>query len=256
MKLITLNTWGGRAGKEPLLSFFKKHKDGVDIFCLQEVFAAQYDGYDKRLTANQKLNVSMMMNNGMQDIRDTLGSGYATLYHPHFYDLFGLMMVAKQKYSILESGDIFVHKHKGYIAEDDLANHARNIQYAKMNINGKSITIVNFHGLWNGKGKTDSEERILQSKNIISFLKEVKGEIILCGDFNLRPDTKSIALLEDFGLRNLITEYGVTSTRTSYYKKEEKFADYVLVTKGVEVKDFKVLPDEVSDHSALLLEFE
>ncbi len=61
--------------------------------------------------------------------------------------------------------------------------------------------------------------------------------------------------LEDFGLRNLIKEYGITSTRTSFYTKPEKFADYMLVSPGVEVKDFKVLPDEVSDHSPLYLEF-
>jgi len=256
MKLVTLNTWGGRAGKDLLLSFFRSHKDDVDIFCLQEVFAAQYDGFDKQLTANQKLDVSMFMNQGMQDIRDTLGDEYATLYHPHFHDLFGLMMVSKQKYPILENGDIFVHKHKGYVSENDIANHARNIQHAKMDINGKLVTVINFHGLWNGKGKTDSEERIQQSKNIVSFLKGVKGEIILVGDFNLRPDTESLALLEATGLRNMITEYGITSTRTSYYKKEETFADYVLVTDGIDVTDFKVLPDEVSDHSALLLEFE
>jgi len=37
MKIISLNTWGGRAGKENLLDFFRKHKN-IDIFCLQEVW--------------------------------------------------------------------------------------------------------------------------------------------------------------------------------------------------------------------------
>jgi endonuclease/exonuclease/phosphatase family metal-dependent hydrolase len=256
MKLITLNTWGGRAGKELLLSFFKEYRDDIDIFCLQEVFAAQYDGFDKQPTANQKLDASIFMNHGMQDIRDTLGKGYATLYHPHFYDLFGLMMAVKSNTPILESGDIFVHKHRTYEPKVDTANHARNIQYAKININNRPVTVINFHGLWNGKGKADSEERIQQSKKIVSFLEGVKGEIILSGDFNLRPDTESISILEDVGLRNMVTEHGITSTRTSYYKKEEKFADYVFVTNGIDVKDFKMLPEEVSDHSALLLEFE
>jgi endonuclease/exonuclease/phosphatase family metal-dependent hydrolase len=61
---------------------------------------------------------------------------------------------------------------------------------------------------------------------------------------------------KELGMRNLITEYGVTSTRTSLYTKtEERFADYIFVSKDIEVKDFKVLPDVVSDHAALLLEF-
>lgn len=118
------------------------------------------------------------------------------------------------------------------------------------------MTIINFHGLWNGKGKTDNEDRILQSRNIVDFIGGLKGEVVLCGDFNLLPDTESIKIFEDAGLRNLIKEYGITSTRTSHYTKPGKYADYVFVSRGVRVKDFKVLPEEVSDHSALLLEMD
>ena len=32
------------------------------------------------------------------------------------------------------------------------------------------------------------------------------------------------------------------------------FADYIFVSKDIKVKDFKVLPDEVSDHLALSIE--
>lgn len=133
---------------------------------------------------------------------------------------------------------------------------SKNIQYILTERNGKRLNIVNFHGLWNGKGKTDSDSRIAQSKEIVTFLKTLSGEIVLCGDFNLKPDTESLKIIEEFGFRNLIREYGVTSTRTSLYKKEERFADYMLVTSGVKVLDFKVLPDEVSDHNAMFVEFE
>jgi exonuclease III len=37
MKIVFLNTWGGRVG-QPLLEFFKNHQD-VDVFCLQEVWS-------------------------------------------------------------------------------------------------------------------------------------------------------------------------------------------------------------------------
>ena len=62
-------------------------------------------------------------------------------------------------------------------------------------------------------------------------------------------------MLEEEGLRNLIAEHGVTSTRTTLYPRAESFADYVLVSAGVDVLEFRVLPDEVSDHAPLLLEF-
>jgi endonuclease/exonuclease/phosphatase family metal-dependent hydrolase len=60
---------------------------------------------------------------------------------------------------------------------------------------------------------------------------------------------------EKLGCIDLIKKYGITSTRTSLYLKPIKFADYVFVSKGIDVIDFKVLPDEVSDHAPLLLDF-
>jgi endonuclease/exonuclease/phosphatase family metal-dependent hydrolase len=58
-------------------------------------------------------------------------------------------------------------------------------------------------------------------------------------------------------MRNLIREYGITSTRSSLYATSPvMYADYALTTPGVKVNEFKVLPDEVSDHLALLLDFE
>ncbi len=147
-----------------------------------------------------------------------------------------------------------MHKYKEFVPEDNAGKHARNIQYIKIGESHTPLTVINFHGLWNGEGKGDSEDRILQSQNIVDFLKEQTGDVILCGDFNLTPDTKSLQMIEGFGLRNLITEYSVTSTPTSYYTKPEKFADYMLVSKGIQVVNFEVLPEEVSDHAALLLE--
>jgi endonuclease/exonuclease/phosphatase family metal-dependent hydrolase len=142
------------------------------------------------------------------------------------------------------------------VPEGDIGLHARNIQYVSFMQNGKTITVVNFHGLWNGRGKTDSDDRIAQSQKIIDFLRTCSGEVILCGDFNLLPDTRSIKMFEDFGLCNLITEYKISSTRTSHYTKPEKFADYVFISKGLQINDFKVLPDEVSDHAPLFIDME
>jgi endonuclease/exonuclease/phosphatase family metal-dependent hydrolase len=89
----------------------------------------------------------------------------------------------------------------------------------------------------------------------LEFISKISGDCILCGDFNLSLNTESIKLFELFGLRNLIRENNIISTRTSFYKKPEKHADYIFVTKGIKVEDFKVLTEEVSDHCPLFLEF-
>lgn len=253
MKIISLNTWGGRAGKEGLLSFFEKYKDEVDIFCLQEIWSGPYEYYDDSKAGGAPLNEGNVMVYGMQEISELL-SEHAPYFRPHFLENYGLMMLVRKDLDVLEEGEVFVYKQKGYIPEGDLGNHARNIQYVTFNKEGQAFTVINFHGIWNGQGKGDSEDRILQTENILDFTRNLSRELVLCGDFNLRPDTKSIQLFEEAGMRNLIKEYKVDSTRTSHYTKPEKFADYAFVTSGVNVKDFKVLPDEVSDHAPLFIE--
>ncbi len=247
MKIVSLNTWGGIAGLDNLLDFFKKNHE-VDIFCLQEIFnGGQDDPKEQREPIESKVyDLLSRLEHAMPD--------YTLYFRPHLKDYFGLAIAIKKDLEVIEEGEVFVHKHKGYTAPGALGHHARNIQYVKLFHQGKPLQVINFHGLWNGQGKTDTDDRLTQSTNIVEYLKTVPGNMVLCGDFNLRPDTESIAMLENFGLRNLVKEYGITSTRTSHYTKAEKFADYAFVNPGLGVKDFRVLPDEVSDHAPLLIE--
>ncbi|MDO8953631.1 MAG: hypothetical protein Q7V63_02130 [Gammaproteobacteria bacterium] len=56
-------------------------------------------------------------------------------------------------------------------------------------------------------------------------------------------------------MENLIRRHHIKSTRTSYYAKDEKFADYVFVSPDINVNHFSAMADEVSDHAPLLLDF-
>jgi len=254
MKIISLNTWGGRAGKQELLAFFEKYKD-VDIFCLQEIWSAPHDLERGTIVAGMSFDNETIMTEGLQKISVTL-SEHVPYFRPHVDDNYGLLMLVKKDHNIIQEGEQWVYKHRNYIPNGDLGNHARNIQYVTFEKDGKPFTVINFHGIWNGMGKTDTEDRILQSKNIIEFTKTLNHDFILMGDFNLLPDTESIKLFEEAGLKNLIKEYGITSTRTSFYTKPILYADYAFVTTEIGIKEFKVLPEEVSDHTALYLEIE
>jgi len=44
--------------------------------------------------------------------------------------------------------------------------------------------------------------------------------------------------------------------RSAFYKKPVRFADYVLVSQEIKVKDFHVPDVEVSDHLPMVLDFE
>jgi endonuclease/exonuclease/phosphatase family metal-dependent hydrolase len=244
MKILSLNLWGGRI-YEPLAQFIQKNGT-IDIFCFQEMY---HDAHEKETLWTDDTRLNLLL-----DIQKMLPN-HTCIYHPHLDTYWGLAMFVKNDIAVLEEGDKFVHKENGWNPEMEVQGHtAKNIQYIKIKKEDKEIFVMNFHGLWNGQGKTDTEERINQSKNILEFMRELPGEFVLCGDFNLLPTTESLKMFEASGLRNLIQENRIISTRTSYYTKPDKFADYAFVTKGLIVKDFKVLPDEVSDHSPLYLE--
>lgn len=255
MKIITLNTWGGRAGNEKLLTFFKQYKDTADVFCLQEIWSGPYRHLEGDNAGGKAIDHSNILVYGLQEISQIL-TEHTAYFRPHHLENYGLLMFVRKSLSVLEEGERFVHKHKEFVPIGDVGHHARNVQYVKIQRDEKELAILNFHGLWNGRGKTDSEDRLVQSKNIVQLLQDLRSQVVFCGDFNLLPNTESLKTIERFGLKNLIKEYNVQSTRTSFYAKEDKFADYILVSSETKIVNFKVLSEEVSDHTALMVEIE
>jgi len=256
MQIISLNTWGGRAGHEALLDFFKTHA-ATDIFCLQEIWAAAYEHLEGVHAGGVALDHEQIMTRGLQEISKAL-SGHTPFFRPHHGDNYGLLLLVRKEIAVLEEGDIFVYKERGYVPEGDVGGHARNIQYVTVETVRGPLTVINFHGLWTGtgpgQGKNDSADRLEQSARILAFTEKLPNPFVLCGDFNLLPETESLQMFERAGLRNLIKESGVTSTRTRFYEKPAKFADYAFVSPGIELNKFSVLPDEVSDHAPLLID--
>jgi exonuclease III len=254
MKFITLNTWMGGL-KEPLLNFVRSHADEIDIFCFQEVL----NGSEETIRHWWPVNPPSMTHD-LYDLLKGCLPDHEAVFHPNIGTWTGLATFVKKSIPITAAGDRFVFKTKAAFPGDpDFGRpHAKNLQYVTFGSESGPRTTLNFHGLWNGGEKTDVPERITQSKNIVEFLKSISGEFVLGGDFNLLPETESMKIIEEeSNVRNLIREFGISSTRTKFYNRTpEQYADYVFVSRGIKVKDFKVLPDEVSDHSPLYLEFE
>ena len=242
MKLITLNIWGGHV-YDPLLSFIRDNQD-TDIFCFQEV----YHNAQQKISIEDR-PVSLQIFAELQ----ALLPQHTGFFRPVVDGVFGISTFVKNSVDVRKEGEISIHINPNYVGKGP--THSRNLQWLECRIRNQIFTILNVHGLWNGMGKTDTPERIAQSRRIRQFMDTIHHPKILCGDFNLKPDTESLRILEK-DMTNLVKTHQVSSTRTSLYPKPERFADYILLSPEISLNKFEVLKAEVSDHAPLFIDIQ
>lgn len=169
----------------------------------------------------------------------------------------GLALFVRTAFQVTDHGGLVVYDDPNFVPGSHIGDHTRKVQWAKItDREGKKYGIMNIHGHWAGKDKGDTPARLGQSRATVDLL-DTFGNIpvVLCGDFNLRPDTESVHMIEK-RMNNLVVEHKIMSTRTSLYTYEEKFADYVFLSHDARETSFAVMPDEVSDHVPLFVEFD
>lgn len=245
MKEICWNVAGGKR-TDQILSFIGENQS-CDVFCFQEVFN---HGICTRPVFK---GANMDLFNDTQNKLDKHTGFFVT----HQDNEEGLAIFVNKQFKTINQGDIFVHKQRNAMVYNDGAELGRNLQYSEVVIDYKKYLFLNFHGLWDKVGKVDTPERIIQSQNIIKFLESYRDDgIILSGDFNLSPDTQSIKILEECGLINLNSRFGINSTRSSFYDGLVKCVDYIFVNNRIHVNSLSTIQSEASDHLPLLLEFD
>jgi endonuclease/exonuclease/phosphatase family metal-dependent hydrolase len=240
MKIITLNAWEGKI-KKPLFDFINVNKNNVDIFCLQEI----YFNAEGKEEPNPDISLNLFT-----EIQNLLPE-YNGYFCPTLQSHYGIATFIKKEIVVQNLGNFFIYDHSA----DELkeGNYSSKVQWHEIEYQGQKLFITNLHGLWTGKGKNDTPARLQQSNIIKNFINSNEGLHIVMGDFNLLPDTKSISIIAE-GMQDLIKIYNIKNTRTSFYTKEDKYADYIFTSPELKINDFKVLPDEVSDHAPLLVE--
>ena len=266
MRLISLNTWAGQVmntNKEqslaPLVHYLRDESENTDVFCLQEIFHSDPDGPARDMDYSKGRSVVAV--NLYSEISEILPGfdGYFTSFQDGFlfaerveYKIsFGMAIFVRRGLEIQSSGEIFIYKERNTQSDNDATTIPKSLQYVELG----GVLISQFHGLWNAGPKTDTADRLEQSRRVKEFLDSKNLPKILCGDFNLLPNTESLAILEE-GMENLVKTRGIQSTRSAFYKKPVRFADYVLVSQEIKVKDFHVPDVEVSDHLPMVLDFE
>ncbi len=165
----------------------------------------------------------------------------------------------RHTFPVIGQAQDFVH---GTFSANDFGPHprARNAHAVRLfdDRAAAPITVAHMHGLRELAGKGDTPARHAQAKAFVELIRRIarKGErLIVCGDFNVLPDSVTLEALRAIGLTDLVTNGGHSDTRTSLYTKPGRHANYMLVSPEVAVRRFEVVREpEVSDHRALLLE--
>lgn len=248
MQLLSLNIWGGRVFK-PLMRFLEQQAQCVDIFCFQEVC---HTPAKRNVGEKVHTNILTIMSAALENFNHRFSS---TIKDPNF-DIpvaYGLATFVRTSMPIQSSEAVWV-----YPGRDNATGrgHPRIVQRVSVQHGSKNLSIFNFHGLVLDvpDPKMDSPERLEQSRKVRAALEGASGEKILCGDFNLHPDTESLRILER-GMVNLVQTDSVATTRSPLYTGSKKISDYVLVSPEIQVNRFEVLPDVVSDHLPILVDF-
>ena len=254
MRLTTLNAWGGRS-MYPLMRFLRRRKGMTDVFCFQEIFDADQAVIDAKhpdehLRGDLFLKISAEL--------DEFVGTFARFEDPH---RMSTAIFVRKTIPVLSASEPMVYLPPAPKEEGSMVFSPRKLQTVTLDVSGKPVLVANLHGLWNAGPKTDTPERIAQSERVVEALEAHAGPKIVCGDFNLLPQTMSVRILEvEGGLRNPVVERGVKSTRTTLYRHydnpaEPNFADYILHSTDLSAEEFEVLPDIVSDHSPLYARF-
>lgn len=241
MKLIQSNIWGGKL-KFQLTDYFAEQQP--DILCMQEV--NDLKGYEAYLFAT------------FDELQKAGGFNYsemAAVYSQHYMNR--TMQYGNAILSRLPLNGYAVSFTEGeftpYYDNTEHGLHARNFQHATFDSSGTPLHVINYHGAYVKGSKVGNADTERHMQQIADYVQQLVGPVIVCGDFNVTPDSKTVAILGRI-LRNLATEYKLTNTYTQL-SHHNLVCDYIFVSEEVKVQSFAMSNALISDHAALVLEF-
>jgi endonuclease/exonuclease/phosphatase family metal-dependent hydrolase len=265
MRIMCLNGWGGKLHDE-LIDYVGSV--APDILCLQEVVHSPATNKDW-LTYRDGAHVLPQRANFFADVARALPDHVATFCPASQGVLWdgevtvpsqwGLATFVNSAFPVIGQIQAFVHR--GF-SPDGYGDHPRSRNAHAVRVfdldKNRPVTVVHTHGLRDLAGKMDTPERLAQAeklKQLTERIAEPGDRIVVCGDFNVEPQSRTFEILRPLGLTELVTAGGHAGTRTSHYAKPGRFADYMLVDDVAAVIGFQVVSQpEISDHCPLLLE--
>lgn len=264
VQITCLNGWGGKLHTE-ILQFLSATVP--DVLCLQEVVHSPQTDKDW-LKYRDGDHVLPQRANFFQDVCDALPDHVAVFCPAAQGDLWdddkpvpsqwGLATFVHPAFPIVGQAQKFVHK---TFSPDGYGDHPRSRSAHGVRVydheNGRFVSITHMHGLRDLNGKMDTPQRAAQARRLLELSQAVSepGDVtVICGDFNVEPESETLRILDEAGFTELVLSRGFNGTRTSHYRKPGRFADYLLINREDAVRDFQVIEQpEVSDHCPLVL---
>jgi endonuclease/exonuclease/phosphatase family metal-dependent hydrolase len=248
LKIIQVNGWLGYL-IHPLLQFIESEQP--DIICMQEVLSSDF-------------NIPLF--NNFQLLQHTAKAG---MFNDYFFSPTHTFESMKtkidlgnaifSKYPITNKQTVFINGE--YNRDDsvhDFKYNIRNLQICEINLDSKKLHIANHHGFHdlNHLGNGQTVECI---DKVASSLKSLGSPIVFCGDLNITTDSPAFAPLDNLGYKNLTKESNIKTTLSSVHRadiRNKVACDYVFTSTDIKIINFGVSDTLVSDHKALILEFE
>jgi endonuclease/exonuclease/phosphatase family metal-dependent hydrolase len=242
LKLIQLNAWGGRL--ENQIGNFLKGEE-PDILCLQESISFNAAGGSGLFITTE--NIQYQNKLPYEVFAPVFSFNYMSGKAKFGNGIFSHLPIANSKV-------VFTHlEHKDNFTWSEEVPNMRNFVHAEIDINGLKCHVITHHGYWIHEHKNGNEETLKQMDQISKYIEKLEGPIILTGDFNLAPSSKSLETLNKM-LINLPVKHKLVTTRTSLTHKTE-VCDYIFVNDKISVNEFSASDEIVSDHKALILDF-
>ena len=258
MKLLSLNIQAG-AQSPRFLKYIRRQKNITDIFCFQEVFDSTVS---RRMNDEGYTNIYNQLKVELKDfvpyfypVSNTAGKHFKLKHKV----VLGLAIFVKKGIAV---GRHFGRHVSGKVSDEvdfKIGKESNGVECLEILGNDGRFWLMNFHGQSQPGNKLDTPKRIRQSKTLVSVARKLSGPKILCGDFNLMPKTRSVKIIEQAGMVNLITKYKIKNTRNTISWKKfgnpQHFADFTFVSPDIKVKNFKVPYTLASDHLPMVMEF-
>lgn len=248
--LVQLNFWRGRL-YYPLCNFFDRVKP--DILVAQEVWSGSDTGKVDHITAE------MLVDEKRPYFDDfALGPSYdewATTTFGGAKRTEHCATFSKKPYQIIAKKIIPIHRLPEDDPEQNKGQGYLNILETVIKLkDGQQIHILNRHGnLVKGKrlGSDFTDHCFQQTAD---YIKALTGPVIFSGDLNLYKESSSLKFLQDIGLKNLNDTYNISSGgRNEFSWKPEELVSHIFVSDHLQVDEYYLADDNVSDHKALVM---